>query len=162
MSNPNTTVGPANSVGTLAITGATGTIGREVLTSLIAGGHERRVRAVVRNPADITADVQTVHADFSDPDTLTAAFDDAEAVLLLCGHHPDQLTYERAALAAATAAGVERVVYISAAAADRDPRPQSRSTTIAWNANSSPTPGWLGPCCAPPRCSRRFSAGSAV
>ncbi|TPG34449.1 NAD(P)H-binding protein [Mycolicibacterium hodleri] len=123
MSNPNPTLGPPTTLGTLAITGATGTIGRDVLTSLIAGGHGQRVRAVVRDPVGITADVQTVHADFSDPDTLATAFDGAEAVLLLCGHHPDQLTYERAALAAATAAGVQRVVYISAAAADRDPAP---------------------------------------
>lgn len=44
-------------------------------------------------------------------------------MLLLCGHHPEQLALERAALAAAVRAGVERVVYVSAAGAAVDPVP---------------------------------------
>jgi uncharacterized protein YbjT (DUF2867 family) len=57
------------------------------------------------------------------PETLPAALEGARAVLLLCGHHVEQLRLERAGLAAAVRAGVSRVVYMSAAGAAGDPVP---------------------------------------
>lgn len=109
----------------LAVTGATGTIGREVLAALLAAGVGPQVRAVVRDPGrvprEVAAQLDVMRADFSEPATLDTAFAGADVVLLLCGHHPDQLALERAGLHAAARAGARRVVYVSAAGVEADP-----------------------------------------
>lgn len=111
----------------VAVTGATGTLGREIVAALLATDPAPRVRAVVRDPARaaavLPAQVEVRHGDFANPGDLPAAFAGARAVLLLCGHHSDQLTLERTALTAAVRAGVPRVVYVSAAGAGGDPVP---------------------------------------
>lgn len=118
-------VGDAAAV--VAVTGATGTLGREVVSALLAADPSGRVRAVVRDRARaaalLPAQVEIRPGDFARPDTLPAAFAGARAVLLLCGHHPEQLALERAGLAAAIRAGVQQVVYMSAAGTGAVPVP---------------------------------------
>jgi len=50
----------------LTIVAATGGVGRELLEQAVAAGHD--VTAVVRNPAKLSRQVQSVTADLSGPD----------------------------------------------------------------------------------------------
>ena len=104
---------------TILVTGATGTIGRQVVEQLIARGV--RVRALVRNPAkaDFPASVEVVKGDLLDPDTLRAAFQGVSAFFLLNAVTPDEFTQALIALNIARQAGVERVVYLSVIHSDR-------------------------------------------
>lgn len=115
------------SAGVVAVTGSTGTIGREVVAALAANDPAVRVRAIVRDAARAAGlfpdAVEVRYGDFDRPDSLVEAFTGAASVLLLCGHHPEQLTLERAGLAAAITARVPRLVYVSAAGAGDDPVP---------------------------------------
>ena len=92
----------------IALLGATGTIGRHVA----AGLRERGVAArALRRPA----------ADLRDPASLRAGMDGATTLFLLTPHDADQAVLEANALAAAVAAGVERVVKISGGAPSLGP-----------------------------------------
>lgn len=66
----------------IVITGATGTIGREVASLLLVGGHN--VTAISRNPtgARFSPGISVVGGNPSEPKTLDGAWDGAEAVLL--------------------------------------------------------------------------------
>jgi putative NADH-flavin reductase len=104
----------------LALLGATGGVGREVLSQAIAAGHA--VRAVVRNPSKLPADVDVVRQDLATPDAdvLAVAMRDVDAVISAVGPHR---AAEAGIVAPATAAithamdcaGVRRLVVISAA-----------------------------------------------
>ena len=65
------------------VTGATGTIGREVVAQLSAAG--RHVRAMTRDPhaAHLPQGVEVVRGDLSAPDTLDACLRDVDAVFLV-------------------------------------------------------------------------------
>ena len=102
----------------IAVTGASGELGRRVARQLAAAGVEQRV--IVRDPARLPAnlatgpDVEVTVADFADIASLTAALTGTRTVLLVSGHEaPDRLDLHRGMVAAAAAAGVERVVYTS-------------------------------------------------
>jgi len=104
----------------LALLGATGGIGREILSQAIAAGHA--VTAVVRNPSKLPADVDVVRLDLATPDVeaLAAALRDVDAVISAVGPHR---AAEAGIVAHATAAithamdcaGLRRLVVISAA-----------------------------------------------
>jgi putative NADH-flavin reductase len=104
----------------LALFGATGGVGRAVLSQAIAAGHT--VRAVVRNPSKLPADIDVVRQDLANPDNevLAAALRDVNAVVSALGPHR---AAEAGIVAPATAAithamagaGVRRLVVISAA-----------------------------------------------
>lgn len=97
--------------GTVLVTGATGTIGRELLPQLLSTG--ATVRALTRNPdADLPGHVEVAVADLSRPDTLTAAVDGVRAVFLLTGG-PDGPTQDANLVAAAERAGVAHIVKLS-------------------------------------------------
>lgn len=107
----------------ILITGATGTTGREVVAELKRLG-ARGVRALVRDPgrADFIreAGFETVAGDFERPETLDAALVGVERALLLTPPTPDTVSHHRDFINAATAAGVRRVVKLSAFGADAD------------------------------------------
>ena len=65
----------------LALLGATGAVGPEVLSQAVAAGH--LVTAVVRNPAKLPAHVGVVRQDLANPtnEVLAEALRDAEAVI---------------------------------------------------------------------------------
>ena len=114
----------------IALLGATGTIGRHVAADLAERGDD--VRAVVRDRAS-DVPLPVVHGDLTRPQTLRAAFDGAERLLLLTPHGPDQDLHEAAAVEAAVAAGVQRIVKVSGGAprSGRTVRRRRRSATGA-------------------------------
>ncbi|SDJ78132.1 NAD(P)H-binding protein [Nonomuraea jiangxiensis] len=98
----------------ILVTGATGTVGSEVARLLAAGGE--RVRAMTRNPgkAPAMAGVELVRGDFDDPGSLAVAAAGAKALFLLDAPGPWMVRHDLAMLAAARAAGVRKVVKLSA------------------------------------------------
>jgi uncharacterized protein YbjT (DUF2867 family) len=67
----------------ILVTGATGTVGREVVSQLLAAGQQ--VRALVRHPerARLDARVEVVRGDLERPETLSPAVAGAERVFSL-------------------------------------------------------------------------------
>lgn len=98
----------------IVITGATGTIGSEVVRLLAE--RDVKVRAVSRNPeqARVPAGVDAVRGDYADTDSMAAAFSGAEAAFLVGLLGPDYVELDRALVAAARTAGVRRLVKLSA------------------------------------------------
>ncbi|MEV5507773.1 SDR family oxidoreductase [Streptomyces orinoci] len=97
----------------ILITGATGTIGSQVVRQLIARGEP--VRAMTRNPAAarLPDEVEVVAGDFGDTASLERAVHGATAVFALSGAGPEIPDHDRALIGAARAAGVRRVVKLS-------------------------------------------------
>lgn len=98
----------------ILITGATGTIGGEIARQLAATGE--RVRAMARDPAraDVPVGTEVVRADFDDASSLEHAVDGASAVFLATAPGPAVPRHDAAMLAAARAAGVAKIVKLSA------------------------------------------------
>ncbi|MEY8879091.1 MAG: SDR family oxidoreductase [Leptothrix sp. (in: b-proteobacteria)] len=111
----------------IVITGATGQLGRLVITDLLGRGvPAAQIGAAVRTPAkaaDLAAlGVQVREADYNQPATLTRAFAGAERVLLISSSEVGQrLPQHRAVIEAAQGAGVAQLVYTSLLHADRSP-----------------------------------------
>ncbi|GAB3840062.1 SDR family oxidoreductase [Dactylosporangium cerinum] len=91
----------------ILVTGATGTIGSE-LVPLLARRHA--VRAMTRRPSFPGA----VYGDLDRPETLPAALDGVTSVFVLVpGYGPEGPVQERSLVAAARAAGVRHLVKLS-------------------------------------------------
>ena len=104
--------------GLIAVTGATGALGGRIVRHLEAGGAP--LRLVVRDPARAPAvdGAEVARAAFEDEPAMRAAFTGARTLFLVSGHEdPERIELHRAAVRAAAAAGVERVVYTSFVAA---------------------------------------------
>jgi uncharacterized protein YbjT (DUF2867 family) len=105
----------------ILITGATGTVGREVIGELQRLG-ATGVRALVRDPARASfireAGFETVEGDFDKPETLDTALEGVERALLLTPPSPHTVAQHAAFVEAAKRAGVRRVVKLSAVGAD--------------------------------------------
>jgi uncharacterized protein YbjT (DUF2867 family) len=103
----------------IAVLGATGTIG----THVAAGLAERDAPArLLTRP----------HADLRDPRSLRTAMDGAEQLFLLTPHGPDQDLLEANAIDAALAAGVQRIVKISAGEPSLGPNGPSSTAVAHW------------------------------
>ena len=104
----------------IVVTGATGNAGSQVVRAL--AGRSGRVRAFVRDPGRarqvLGEDAELAVGDFADPASVRAALDGADALLLSCADDPRRVGWETAAIDAAVAAGVRRIVKLSAAAAE--------------------------------------------
>lgn len=98
---------------TILVTGATGTVGRQVVEQLAQRGAS--VRALARDPAKarFPAGVDVAKGDLLDVDSMRSAFDGVSTLFLLNAVVPDEFTQALVALNLARAAGVERVVYLS-------------------------------------------------
>jgi uncharacterized protein YbjT (DUF2867 family) len=98
---------------TILVTGATGTVGRQVIEQLVR--RRAGVRVLVRDPSKskFPAGVSVVQGDLLDVDSLSAAFSGVSTLFLLNAVVPDEFTQALVALNVARAAGVERVVYLS-------------------------------------------------
>jgi nucleoside-diphosphate-sugar epimerase len=116
----------------LTIIAATGEVGRELLEQAVATGHD--VTAVVRDPRKLARPVRTVAAGMvaADPAALEPEVAGADAVLSGLGPHSNadagmapQGT--RAIVAAMQAAGVRRIVAVSAAPVSTVPTPRNPS-----------------------------------
>jgi uncharacterized protein YbjT (DUF2867 family) len=104
---------------TILVTGATGTVGRQVVEQLVKRGAD--VRALVRDPATakLPAGVIAVKGDLLDVDALRSAFSGVSTLFLLNAVVPDEFTQALIALNLAREAGVERLVYLSVIHGDR-------------------------------------------
>lgn len=108
---------------TLAISGATGQLGRLVVPRLKARLPATELLALVRTPAK-AADlgIAAREADYARPATLAAALQGVDTLLLISSSEVGQRAQQhRNAIAAARAAGVKRIVYTSLLHADRSP-----------------------------------------
>ena len=112
----------------LTILAATGGIGRQALEQALAAGHD--VKAVVRNPQKLAADVPFVIADLADPDpvAIAPALEGTDAVLSGLGPHSVSEAGiasrgTRAIVDAMQATDVRRIVVVSAAPIGTVPSP---------------------------------------
>ncbi|MEV1171197.1 NAD(P)H-binding protein [Nonomuraea sp. NPDC049784] len=96
---------------TILVTGATGNVGRHVVSQLAEAGLD--VRALVRDPerARLPERVEVVRGDLTAPETLEPALKDVESVFLLW---PAFTADHAADVVAAVAGHARRVVYLSA------------------------------------------------
>jgi uncharacterized protein YbjT (DUF2867 family) len=94
----------------ILVIGATGTVGRQVVSQLIAAGSP--VRAMARNPeaVNLPSQVQVVRGDLTVPETLDACLDGADAVFLVWTAPPSAVA---PALQRITQ-GARPIVYLSA------------------------------------------------
>jgi NAD(P)H dehydrogenase (quinone) len=105
---------------TILVTGATGHLGRLAVDALIArGAAPADIVAGARTPAkaaDLTAKgVRVVELDYDKPETIAAALEGVERVLLISGSEVGRrLPQHTAVIEAAKAAGVAKLVYTSA------------------------------------------------
>lgn len=110
----------------ILITGATGSIGRDVVAGLTAAGAP--VRVFVRDPLKARALPGFDHAelaagDYGRPETLAPAMDGVERMLLVPPTEPDWGRAQSAIVEAARRAGVRHVVKVSVIGAGPDERP---------------------------------------
>jgi uncharacterized protein YbjT (DUF2867 family) len=103
----------------ILVTGATGNVGAHLVRELQA--RSAPVRAFVRDPAAAAArlgDAEVARGDFDDPASLRQALDGVTRVFLCAADGPRKVAHETAVIDAAAAAGVERIVKLSAMHAD--------------------------------------------
>ncbi|MEU7630097.1 NAD(P)H-binding protein [Nocardia sp. NPDC049220] len=98
----------------IVITGATGTIGSEIIRQLVDRGEQ--VRAVTRNPerAEVPAGVEVVRGDYTDLPSIAAAMSGADAAFIVGVLGPEYVEVDRALITTARDAGVGRIVKLSA------------------------------------------------
>lgn len=110
----------------IAVTGATGQLGRLVIDALLKTVPAAQIVAAVRNvdkARDLQAlGVQVRHADYTQPQTLATAFHGVDKLLLVSSSEVGQRTAQhRAVIDAAKAAGVTLIAYTSLLHADTSP-----------------------------------------
>ena len=98
----------------ILVTGATGTIGSELLRQLAARGE--KARALTRDPdhARVPDGVEVVRGDYHQPASVAAAMSGASALFAVGVLGPGDADADAALVAAARAAGVRRIVKLSA------------------------------------------------
>ena len=114
----------------IAVLGATGRVGRHVAGGLAAAGVP--ACALVRDPGAVDLPLPAVRADLRRPDTLPAALRGVERLLLLTPHVPEQDLLEAAAVDAAVAAGVRRIVKVSGGPATLGRNGTTATATAHW------------------------------
>lgn len=117
---------------TTLVTGATGTVGRSLVSELAAAGAPVRVlvRDGERARTLLPDGVEVAVGDFADPGSLALAVRGIRQVFLAAPNHPDQLAWEAAMIDACVAGGVRRVVKLSAHGARLD------SPVAFWDAHA--------------------------
>lgn len=120
-----------NSKKIIAVTGATGNIGKFVVEGLIKRGFSPRiiVRKRETNAAWDAAGVEQKIADLSDADSLTAAFQGADRVFSISPLVENLVALGKATVEAARRADVKHIVRSSAQGAD----PNARITMGKWH-----------------------------
>jgi uncharacterized protein YbjT (DUF2867 family) len=98
---------------TILVTGATGTVGSQVVDQLLKRG--ANVRALVRDPAKakFPSSVFVVKGDLLDVDSVRAALEGVSTLFLLNAVVPDEFTQALVTLNLARDAGVKKLVYLS-------------------------------------------------
>lgn len=133
---------------TILVTGATGSLGRLAIASLLERGIEAsdvaalvRDRAKAEELADLGVDVRV--GDFNDPDSLDAALAGVDRLLFISGSEVgSRVTQHRNVVDAARRADVQLVAYTSIAHADDSPLElavEHRATEAALAESGLPT-----------------------
>ncbi|GAB3827919.1 SDR family oxidoreductase [Pontibacter rugosus] len=112
---------------TILVTGATGTVGREVIKQLsMLEGDEIRVRAGVHSV--ITGEnlkrlpgVEISEMDFENQESLHAAFTHADKLFMVAPFADDQVEMEKTLVDEAKRTGVKHIVKLSSMGADEEP-----------------------------------------
>ena len=112
----------------IVVTGASGQLGRLVIESLLQKALAEEIVAAVRKPKSVgeflARGVQVRQADYDQPESLTAAFQGADKLLLISSSEVGRRTPQhRAVITAAKAAGVGLLAYTSILHADTSPLP---------------------------------------
>lgn len=106
----------------ILITGATGTVGKELVQQLSAAGV--KARALVRHPEQAAAirlpGIDLVKGDMAEPASLDAALRGVERAFLLSAPEPRQVELQANFIHAAKRAGVQHIVKLSAIGAAAD------------------------------------------
>lgn len=110
---------------TILITGATGTVGREIIKQL-AMVDGVRVRAGVHSVIKgenlkRLPDVEVVEMEFTKPDALHAAFTHADKMFLITPFTDEQVSMAKTLIDEARKAGVKHIVKLSAIEAEEEP-----------------------------------------
>lgn len=110
----------------IAITGATGQLGQQVIESLLQKTDANNLVALVRNPAKAEAlkalGVDVREADYDRPETLVPALKGVEKLLLISANEVGRrVPQHQAVIEAAKAAGVGLLAYTSILKADTSP-----------------------------------------
>lgn len=113
----------------ILVTGATGTIGSNVLRRLSERGIQ--ARALSRDPrrGEVLPHVEWAEADLAKPETLSPVFDGVDQLFLLTGNAQSMTRLQKNAVDAAAEAGVQHVVKLSA----RGAQPGSKSAIGRWH-----------------------------
>ncbi|MHA3902982.1 SDR family oxidoreductase [Castellaniella sp. WN] len=108
---------------TIAITGATGQLGRLIVERLKARAEPSRLRALVRTPAKAAdLEIQALEADYDRPSTLAAALAGVDTLMLVSSSEVGRRAGQhRHVIEAARTTGVRRIVYTSLLHADISP-----------------------------------------
>jgi NAD(P)H dehydrogenase (quinone) len=108
---------------TIAVTGASGHLGRLALASLATHSHLSAPIALARDPAKLgDQGVEARRFDYDRPDDLPAALAGVETLILISSSEVGKrIEQHRAVIAAAKAAGVARIIYTSLLHADVSP-----------------------------------------
>ena len=130
----------------IAVTGATGQLGRLVIEALLKQLPASEIVAAVRNPEkaeDLAAKgVQVRLADYDLPETLEPAFTGVDKLLLISASELGRrVPQHRAVIEAAKGAGVKLIAYTSILHADRSPlglAEEHRQTEAALEASGVP------------------------
>jgi NAD(P)H dehydrogenase (quinone) len=99
---------------TIAVTGATGDLGRRVAGELSSRGVEQRL--IVRDPARAPRlpGAEVAVASYEDSEAMAQALHGTRTLFLVSGHEdPDRISLHRKSIEGARLAGVERIVYTS-------------------------------------------------
>jgi uncharacterized protein YbjT (DUF2867 family) len=99
---------------TVAVTGATGNLGRRVASELSSRGVQQRL--IVRDPARAPQlpGAEVAVASYEDSEAMARALDGTDTLFLVSGHEDlDRVSLHRRAVEGARLAGVERIVYTS-------------------------------------------------
>lgn len=113
----------------IGVLGATGLVGGHVAAALADRGVP--ARALVRRPG-APLPLPAVLADLDRPATLAPALEGVDRLLLVTAHGPAQDAHEAAALEAARAAGVRRIVKVSGGAPSLGPNGAAPTAVAHW------------------------------
>ena len=111
--------------------GGTGTVGRLVVRGLADRGVSVRCMTRTADGDRDAGGIRFVAGDLEHPESLAAAFEGVDRLHLLTPLHPDEAGLGRAAVDAAVAAGVERIVFHSVHGVERAPHVPHFASKIA-------------------------------
>ncbi|MEP6703368.1 MAG: SDR family oxidoreductase, partial [Acidobacteriota bacterium] len=106
----------------ICVTGAGGTVGRELVRQLEAAGTDFRSAyfSIGKVESARGRGLDAVLIDYSDPETLRTAFENCDKLFLLGPSVPHQVELEINAVGAAQATGVKHIVKLSVMDADKE------------------------------------------